>query len=235
MGKKSKTSYISIERIASGIPGLDDLMEGGFIKGSTNLLAGNSGTCKTIMGCQYIWEGIQRGEKGLYITLEESKKDIIEDVARFGWDFQKCIDEGKCKIVKMKSVDLKELISFMENETKSIGADRFVLDSLSIASMSWKGGPDEVFKIRADLFDMLKRLKSLDVTSILISEIKRGEQSFGRFGFEEFLVDGLLILQLMVTDRAMRSLQIMKMRRTDHSVEIYPFTITDKGIVIKKI
>jgi KaiC/GvpD/RAD55 family RecA-like ATPase len=226
---------LEIKRISSGIPGLDELMEGGFVKGSTNLLAGQAGTCKTIFGCQFLWEGLQKGENGLYVTLEESAKDIINDALQFGWDFSKYIKERKCNIVEMKSIDLNELTIFIADEIKSLRAERFVLDSLSVASMSWKSSPEELFKIRIGLFNFIKSLKELNVTSLLISEIQRGKQTLGRFGFEEFLVDGVIILQLVEMDVPMRSIQITKMRRTNHSVEVHPFSITKKGIVIKKI
>ncbi len=232
---EKKQTKPDIERVSTGINGMDDLMEGGFIRGSTNLVAGYSGTCKTIFGCQYLWDGVQKGEPGVYITLEESASDIISDVTRFGWDFQKAIDEKKCRVAEMKSIDMKELKVFVADEVKSIGAKRFVLDSLSIAAMSWRESPDETFRIRMELFDMLKSLKNLNITSMLISEVQRGQETLGRFGFEEFLVDGVLMLQLMVTDVPMRSMQIMKMRRTNHSVEVYPFSVTGKGIVLKKI
>ncbi len=223
------------ERISTGIPGMDDLMEGGLVKGSTNLVAGMAGTGKTIFGCQYLWHGIQKGENGLYITLEESAEDVLNDVTRFGWDFQDAIDEGKCNIIDMKSIDLNELRTFIANEAKALNATRFVLDSLSIASMNWKGTPEEVFKIRMGLFDLLRGLKSSKLTSILISEMQHGRHSFGPFGFESFLVDGIIVLQLLVTDAPIRGVQILKMRRTNHSVEIFPFSIAESGITIKKM
>lgn len=74
-----------MERIKSGVPGLDEIIEGGFIKGHQILLAGNSGTGKTIFGCQFLLEGARRNEKGLYLTLEEAPKSIIENMKRFSW------------------------------------------------------------------------------------------------------------------------------------------------------
>ena len=74
-----------MERIKSGIPGLDEIIGGGFIKGHQILLAGNAGTGKTIFSCQFLLEGVRNNEKGLYLTLEESPKSIIENMKTFSW------------------------------------------------------------------------------------------------------------------------------------------------------
>ena len=85
------------ERIESGIQGLDKLIEGGFIKNSVNLVAGQTGTGKTLFCMQYLLNGLKKGENGVYITLEQKQDEILQDVGRFGWDveFQKYINAGK--------------------------------------------------------------------------------------------------------------------------------------------
>ena len=77
-----------VERVSSGITGLDKHMEGGFVKNSINLISGATGTGKTIFGLQYILDGLQKGENGVYISLEQEPEDIFADVAIFGWDFK---------------------------------------------------------------------------------------------------------------------------------------------------
>ncbi|MEM7825086.1 MAG: ATPase domain-containing protein [Candidatus Aenigmatarchaeota archaeon] len=225
---------VEIERIDSGIPGLDKLMEGGFVKGSTNLIAGSAGTCKTIFSMQFILHGLQKGEPGVYITLEQKPEDILEDMAIFGWDFKKYIDSGKFILESFPPVDIVQIRTSMLNAIKRINAKRFVLDSLSIAAMGWKEKPEEVFKMRGKIFDVLTTLKTTGVTSLLISEIPRGEKEvISRFGFEEFIVDSVILLQSFTVGGPMRSLHILKMRRTNHEKKIYPFDVTNKGIVVK--
>lgn len=225
---------VAIERVESGIPGLDKLIEGGFVKGSTNLVAGSAGTCKTIMCMQYILHGLQKGEPGVYISLEQKPEDILGDVSRFGWDFKKYTDANKFILESLPPGDIVQLTTTMFNAIKKVNAKRFALDSLSIAAMGWKERPEEIFKIRGKIFDMLNTLKASGVTSLLISEIPRGEKDvISRFGFEEFVVDAIVLLQYFTVGGPMRSLQIMKMRRTDHGKKIYPFDITSKGVIIK--
>lgn len=224
-----------VERVSSGIPGLDELIEGGFVRNSINLVAGAAGTCKTTFCCQFIWEGLKKGEKGLYVTLEQSEKDIRRDMLRFGWDFSPYVKGGKCKFVEITPGDVDELKASIINEVGRLGeVNRFVLDSLSLAAMGWKESPEEVFKLRTKVFSLLKTLKNLNLTSVVIAEIPSGEQSLGRLGFEEFIVDSVILLKVLPVDIPMRTLQIIKMRGTKHDMRVHPFEVTPEGIVIQK-
>ena len=85
------------DRTESGIPGLDKIIEGGFVKNSINLIAGQTGTGKTLFAMQYPLHGLRNGESGLYITLEQTVDDIMSDVGKFGWDveFKKYIQQNQ--------------------------------------------------------------------------------------------------------------------------------------------
>ena len=223
------------ERIETGIPGLDKLIEGGFIKGSTILLCGNTGTGKTIFSCQFLWHGLQNGENGVYITLEEDKESIIKCAQDFGWDFKKYIAEKKLIVESLFPSSMEEIKDVIRDLVRRVDAKRFVLDSLSVATMGWKES-ESIPIIRRAIFDLAKTLRDLKVTSILISEIPEGENKLSRLGVEEFVVDGIIRLHYLeyAVGGIPRSLIIRKMRRTKHGTDIYPFEITSKGIVVKK-
>ena len=225
-----------VERVETGIPGFDKLIEGGLVKGSINLIAGNAGTGKTIFGMQYIWNGLQKGEKGVYITLEQRPEDILSDVGRFGWDFSKYAAAGRFRLESLIANDISSVTTRMVEGVKKVGATRFVLDSLTIATMGWKERPEEFFQLRAKAFDMLNTLKSLGVTSMIISEVSRSaKDEISKFGFEEFVVDSVVLLNYMTVGGASRNLQILKMRRTDHGKKIYPFEITERGLMVRSL
>ena len=226
---------MEVERIETGIPGLDRLIGGGFIKGSTVLLCGSTGTGKTIFSCQFIWHGLQKGENGVYLTLEEDKEDIIKCAQDFGWDFKKYIQEKKLIVESIFPSSLEEIKDTIRELIKRVNAKRFVLDSLSVAAMGWKE-TEAVPIIRRGIFELAKTLKDLKVTSILISEIPEGENRLSRLGVEEFVVDGIIKLHYLEFSmgNVPRSLIIRKMRRTSHETDIFPFEITSKGIVVKK-
>jgi circadian clock protein KaiC len=228
-----------IERVESGIPGLDKLIEGGFVKGSVNLIAGRVGTGKTIFCCQYILHGLRKGESCVYVTLEESVEEILSDVSVFGWDneFRKYIDKGKLIFIEEFPASFAELRDIVVDLIRRVGAKRFALDSLSVATMGWEVSTLDRGKIRRELFDFISALKKEGVTSLLIAEIPSEGSGLSRFGFEEFVVDGIIVLYYLeyAIKGVTRSLTVRKMRRTKHATEIYPFEITKDGIVVKEV
>jgi len=222
----------SDDRVTSGIPGLDGLLEGGFVKNSINLVTGETGTGKTIFGLQYIWEGLQKGEHGVFVSLEEEPEALFDDVKRFGWNFEPYIKNGKCIIEFLPTWKLEELPIMVTEKINSIKAKRFVLDTLSLVCSRL-----DKIAIRSEIAEFLKELRKAGVTTLLLSEIPEDTKKLSRFGVEEFLADGILILNYLdfVVGGSPRSLIIRKMRRTDHGTDVYPIKFTKNGIsVIKK-
>jgi KaiC/GvpD/RAD55 family RecA-like ATPase len=218
-----------IERVSSGIPGLDKLISGGFVKNSINMISGATGTCKTIFGLQYIWNGLQKGENGVYITLEQEPEDIFADVEYFGWNFKEYIKKNKCIIEYMPTWDLNELPIIVLDKIKDIKAQRFVLDTLSLVCSEV-----EPARMRSEISEFLNKLKHSGTTNLLIAEIPEGSKALSTFGVEEFLVDSIILLNYLefATGGSPRSLIIRKMRRTKHGSDIYPIDITNKGLVL---
>ncbi|MEM5852755.1 MAG: ATPase domain-containing protein [Candidatus Aenigmatarchaeota archaeon] len=229
---------MKVERVESGIPGLDKLIEGGFVKGSVNLIAGTTGTGKSIFGCQFILHGLRKGENGIYICLEQSVDDLLLDMSKFGWDkeFMEYMKEEKLKIEHVLPTSIKKLTELIFNKIEKINAKRLVIDSITVAAMGWEESGD-ISKIRRELFDLIQILKKRGVTSLLIAEVPETEpKALSKFGFEEFVVDSVIILHYLeyTAGGASRSLVIRKMRRTNHGVDVYPIKITERGIVVKE-
>ncbi|TAL46861.1 hypothetical protein EPN87_04260 [archaeon] len=226
-------------RVSIGMPELDQLIEGGLIENSTNLLAGQTGCGKTIFCCQYLLQGALSGQNGVYLTLEEKSEDIVSDMNRFSWGskFKQMIDNGSIVVQYQTPTDFNDLTDATLRAIRKNGAKRFVLDSLSIASMGWKVSSMDLGKVRSDIFSYMQALKSANVTSLLITEIpENGSKTLSRFGFEEFLVDGVINLHYLEYSATgtPRSLLIRKMRRTNHGTDIYPFVINENGIELKR-
>ena len=225
-----------LERIESGIHGLDPLIEGGLVKGSTNLVAGMTGTCKTIFSTQFLWHGLKQGDAGVYVSLEQSTDDILNEALAFGFDFDPYIKKKKCIFTDELPGTYAKLEKNIFDKIMKVSAKRFVLDSLSVVGMG-ADDPEQSSKIRRDLFKFFKALKTMGVTSVLITEIPEDSpKKLSRFGFEEFVADGVVILNYLeyAAGGVPRSLIIRKMRQTNHGVDIYPFELSKKGIVVKK-
>ncbi len=223
------------ERVESGVPGLDKLTEGGFVRNAVYLLAGQSGTGKTIFCMQYLLHGLRLGESCVYVTLEQPVEDILSDMGKFGWreELQKYISQGKLMIHYQQPSSMAELREITSNLLRRSNASRFVLDSLSIATMGWKESSLELGKIRMEIFNYMLSVKRSGVTSLLITEIPESEvKALSRYGFEEFIADGVIVLHYMeyAAGGVPRSLIIRKMRRTAHGNDIYPFEITNEGL-----
>ena len=233
-----KAPVSSAGRVSTGINGLDELIEGGFVKGATILITGGTGTGKTTFCAQYIYEGLKNGEPGVYITLEEDPEDIKEDIKRYGFEFEKYEKEGSFKFVYQNPFEVSDIASTVVNAINSINAKRVVLDPISLVGMYIK----DPAVLRKRLFEIIRVLKKTGATTIVTSEILDNEigehvgGSLSRDGVSEFVADGVVVLSLFgIGEGISRSILIRKMRRTKHGTDIYPIEmITDKGIILKK-
>lgn len=221
-----------IARVKTGIPGLDGLLEGGLVKGSVTMITGSTGTGKTIFGTQYIWNGLLKGETGVYVTMEEDPTDIREDAKVFGWDFEKYEKKGLCKIIYHDPAQVNNLPSVIMEEVTRIKANRLVIDSTSILGLNI----ERPSQIRRRLFGIVSALKSHDgCTALVLSEVQEDSKALSRWGVEEFVVDGVIVLNYLgIGEDYNRSLMVRKMRRTNHGKDIYPFEISSAGINIRK-
>jgi len=220
-----------IERIPSGIAGLDRLIEGGFVKGSTVLVSGAAGTGKTIFCTQFILEGLKNGESCMFITLEETPDDIMGDVKRFGWNLEKYMDDKKLFLRYEDPFQMTDIVSPLLDEIKEHKVQRVAIDSTALLEMYYKDPAD----IRKQLFRLLSGLKSIGVTSVITSELPEEYKTLGKFGVEEFVVDGVIVLHFLgLGESTFYSLQIRKMRRTNHGKDTYPMEIGKNGIEVKK-
>ncbi len=221
-----------IARIPSGIKGFDKLIEGGIEKDSINLVVGDSGSGKSIFSMQFLVEGLKRGEKCLFVTFEEKKKEVYEDMARFGWDLEKYEKEGKFFFLEYNPEKVKMMIEEGGGEIESLvlkqKISRLVIDSITSFSLLFE---DELEKREAalTLFDLIKRW---GITTILTLQENPIERKSGSSPIE-FEADSIILLYFIKKgNKRERFIEIYKMRGTDHSTETHKMEITEKGIEI---
>lgn len=222
-----------INRVKSGIPGLDRLIEGGFVEHSVNLITGQTGTGKTIFGLQFVYFGLKNKEPGVYITLEESPDDIRADAKQFGWDLERYEKSGLFKLIYHDPVQINNIDSVIINEINTLKAKRLVIDSTSLLGLNI----ENIAQIRRRTFSIINTIKRNQCTALILSEIPEEKpKSLSRFGVEEFVADSVIVLEYLGLGKGItaRSLTIRKMRRTKHGNEIYPIEITKRGIIVKK-
>lgn len=238
-GAELETDYI--EKLETGIPGFDFLAEGGLPKGRATLISGTAGSAKTVFACQFLVEGIKKGENGVFITFEESPKAIRKNMRGFGWNIKELEENrqwafvdaspqpGETPMVSGK-YDLGALIARIEYAIRKCSAQRVSLDSLG-AIFSHLADSAQV---RSDLFRLASALRELEVTAIMTAERTEEYGEISRFGVEEFVADNVVILRNVLNDeKRRRTIEILKYRGTDHQKGEYPFTIIKgKGAVI---
>jgi len=232
--KKSKgpKRKFSLERVPTGVQGLDKLLEGGFVKGSTVLLTGGTGTGKTIFCTQFLLDGLKRGERCLYITLEETPGDIMADTERFGWDLKKYADSGQLTMKYEDPFAITNISRGFLDHIKTHGYQRVAIDSTSILGLYFKSP----FELRKQLFLILNALKKIGATVLVTAETPEEGRMITRFGVEEYVTDGVIVLHYTgFGGGAYYSLQVRKMRRTDHGKDIYPMVIGRNGVEVKKL
>ncbi len=239
-----------MKRVPTGITGLDELMEGGIPEGRSILVSGGTGTGKTIFSTQFIYTGAKKyGEPGVYVTLDERPELIREDMLRFGWDLKKMeenkliqiLDGSVAKIgipseetfsLPTTGFDLDKLLLEIMRSIKRVGAKRVVVDSIPGLGMNFENEND----IRKAVLKIAYLLARTGVTSVLVSEVQEGDNRYGKYGVEEFVVDGVIVLHYMgIGTQRNRTLHIRKMRATKHSEYLHPLVISEKGMSVQKL
>jgi len=236
-------SDFTIERVKTGIPGLDELIEGGFPRGDTILIAGRAGTGKSIMANQFLYNGAtQYDEPGVLVTLEESPVSIKRNMMRFGMDLDELVKKKKLAIVDLSpskevtpmkigeypSFDLSGLEAIILNHVNKLGAKRVVIDTLAI--LAYKFRSRDI--LREEFFKLAANITRAGTTLILTSEIPAQHDGLGVFDIEAFLASGVIVLyneMISETSRS-RSIEILKLRGSKHSSRIHSMRITDEGI-----
>lgn len=221
-----------VERVNSGVNGLDGLIGGGFFKGDAILLAGGTGSGKTIFSTQFIYNGATRyGERGVYTTFEEDAKTLKRNMLPFGFDLERLELEGAIRVIDLEALKgqgLSANIEFILGELKEMKAERLVIDSLTAFLIAC----EEKFEYRTLMHLFYKMLKGLGCTTIMTCSVPTGSGTLG-LGIEEFLADAVLTLENVLEDMELRTrFMIRKMRGTNHSRKYHSVYITNKGLEI---
>lgn len=218
------------KRIKFGVSGINELMAGGLMPGSLTLLSGTTGTGKTIMSSQFIYTGVKDfNQPGVYVSFEEPTQNIKESCLNFGWDFSEMEKKNKVIFVRYDPFHVEDIYELIETNVKKVNAERVVIDSVSSLGMYIRDLPD----IRRMVFNISLLLRKLGCTSILTSEVPPMQESLSRFGVEEFVTDGIIVLYYTRRgSQFARSLTVWKMRGSAHSTKIHPYKITNKGVIV---
>jgi len=225
----------TIERIDLGIEGLDDMILGGVPKRSLISVIGSAGTGKTTFGLQFLNRALADGKRGVYVTLEESTDRIYDTAEEKGWSFAEYADEERLAIVHLDPVEMANSLASIRSDlpdlVKAFGADRLVLDSVSLLEMMYDHPSDR----RSEVYQFTRSLKEAGVTTLVTSEASGENPYSSRYGIIEYLADAVFVLQYVRPSdfqETRLAVEIQKIRDANHSRETKPYEITNEGLSV---
>ena len=247
---------MTIRKVETGISGLDKRLQGGFPEGRMILVTGGPGTGKTIFCSQFLHHGAGKGDKTVYISLDETKTHFTEEMLTFGWDFKKLEQDNKFKFIDASSVrripeqakmgtipvEGKELartrlmdeIITTFNGSRSKGIERMFADFGaqrvvldSVSGLTFRF--PEAWQKRQAILDIMEALNNSEATCLITSEaVTIGEER--QVQPEEYLSQGVVHLQTLGTGE--RAVRILKMRGTEVDSVPRPYKIGETGIEV---
>lgn len=224
------------KRIPTGIKILDEMMYGGFLPNTANLIEGAPGTGKTTIGMQFIYNGVVKyNEPGLIITFEEFPQQYYHDAMQFGWDLKKLESEGRLRVIfsdpETAIAEFEKMDGQFVSLIEELNIKRVVVDSMT----HFEGLTVDTIELREIESKFVNALKRENVTSILMRE---NDSILGHMNTVSskipFIVDSYFLLRYVEIDSSIqKALIILKMRGSDHHKDIRRFTCTENGIEVE--
>ena len=223
----------TLVRVSTGVSELDRMMGGGIPKGSSLLVAGSSGSGKTILSMQFIAEGAKHGEPGLLAVFEKRPSDYLQS-SPLGREVARQIRDGTVHILYLRPLDLTldETLQEVRAMVLAHGVKRIVIDSLSGLELALAPGYREDF--RETLHRMSAMLTAMGVTLLLTVEMVDSyiDLRFSPHG-TAFLTDGIILMRYIeLKGQLKRMLSVVKLRGSQHSKDIRLYDITTDGLLL---
>ncbi len=225
------------ERAAFGIAGLDEMLSGGIPAGETCLVAGSSGTGKTLLSLHFIMEGARLGQPAVMVTFEENPQEHERKAAGFGWDLRALERKKLVKMIYLRPTDLSvdEVLYEVHQSARQMGARRVVINSVSGFEVSLAPSDREDF--REALYRLVATLSGEGITSLLTTEVPDllgTDVRISPHGIS-FLADNVILLRYAEIESELRkALMVVKMRTSQHAKELRQYQITGRGIEVEQ-
>ena len=224
----------STRRLPTGVPGLDEMMDGGIPVGDAVMLAGPAGSGKTTFATQFVAEGLRQDESVVIVVFEEYPEEYLARAKARNQDMDKAIEAGKLQVIYLRPLDLSvdETLAEVLEAVQHLGASRVVIDSLSGFEVALAPAYREDF--RESLYRLVGALTATGVTILMTVEVVGGYPDVS-FTTERvsFITDDIIVQRFVENDGVLRAvLAIHKMRGSEHSHDFRTYEITAKGAVV---
>ncbi len=231
----------ALERVPTGIKGLDDILNGGLPKGRPTLVCGGPGCGKTLMAMEFLAHGVlEYNEPGVFMSFEETSDELSKNFASLEIDLNQLeaskklaidyVHVERSEIEETGEYDLEGLFIRLDDAIQSVHAKRVVLDTIESL---FSGFSNETI-LRSELRRLFRWLKDKGVTAVITGE--RGTGQLTRHGLEEYVSDCVVLLDHRIKDGiASRYVRVVKYRGSKHSNDEYPFLIGTTGMSVLPI
>ncbi|MGC8586893.1 MAG: ATPase domain-containing protein [Candidatus Micrarchaeia archaeon] len=233
-----------MNRVKTGIPGIDAMLYGGIPEGNQVIIAGGPGTGKTLFSFEFLYKNAKEGNPGIFFALEESPKDILRNVKNAFTNFTDIDDLIKKSMITIngdiaaklseggddsQTYEFGKIVSEIEGEVSAMKAKRVVIDSLSLFDIL----VTDPLIYRRSTVALISNLRRIGVTSLLTSEIQNPERNGMQFKQEFFIYDGIISMYMSgEQNKRDTTLEIIKMRGSKHSFATAPYEITPDGFKV---
>jgi circadian clock protein KaiC len=236
--KSAGTPDAKSSRVSSGCSGLDDILEGGYPKGHFYLLEGNPGTGKTTLALQFVLEGVKRGEKVLYVTLSESRKELMSVARSHGFETDRIEifellpadnelrPEGQYTVFHPAEVELTDRMQTIFNEVERVNPDRLVIDALSELRMLAR----DPLRYRRQILAMKNYLSKRTCTVLLLDDLTTRDRDLQLHS----IVHGVVALEKLSRDYgdSRRRIEVSKLRGCSYREGFHDYGIRTGGVVV---
>ncbi len=230
-----------VSRIRTHIKGLDERLGGGIPIGFTVLICGPSGSMKSSLAFNILYHSTKELDlKSLYISVEQSKESLLRQVSSLGLSMEgldglNIVDLATLRQQGGDSVDESWMLTLQDILVRYV--EEYDCKLLAIDSLDALYALSNLVNPRNEIFRFFEALRGLNLSSFLVSEMPRDETSFGKFGVEEFLSDGIIHLRLREIEvgkatSVRRYIGIAKMRGTKHELDYYPLLVDKSGFEV---
>lgn len=221
----------AVARCKTGISKLDDLLGEGIPRGSSLLVAGVAGTGKTVLLLEFIYRGALLGEKGIIFSFEETAERLRATARGLGWDLEGEIARGMIQLIFIPQPDImvERHLLMMQERVSTMQVQRIAIDSASVFLHQIR----DAQVAREKIFQLASIVHNAQAVGFLATDIPYGANQLSRFGVEETVVDGIILLSSTEEQfERQRYLEVYKLRNTAHLKGRHNMTIGGGGIVI---
>jgi len=236
----SNSTQKNIQKLKTHIEGLDKILNGGFPEGRTTLVNGGPDTGKSMLGLEFIYRGAMSGHPGIFVSFEESGKDIRQNALTFGWNLAALEQAGKFFLMEGQigpdillsgDFNLKGLLAIIEGKAEEMGADRIMIDALDILMRLF----DDPKRQQNEVFALNKWFKDKRMTVLLTTKNTKDRDPYVQ-EYLDFMADCVIHLDQRVRDQVnTKRLQVIKYRGSRYDTNEYPFLVVDHGMVFNSI